>query len=106
MTISYGYTTVAASGFPEQIAPNALGVHRLLIQALPTNSNPVYIGNTPDMNRTTGVGVIAILNAPPATGELPSYEVKIDTAYRGANPQELWLDVETNGEGVVASGVY
>jgi hypothetical protein len=76
--------------------------HSYLIEVLPTNTGKVYIGDRPQMNKTTFEGVLAWL-PPPTTNSAPSYTVTISNAPNGLSVQNRYIDVDVNGDGVIVS---
>ena len=78
-----------------------MGAHAIRIQAWHANLGKVFIGLS-GMNKATGAGVIALLPAPSAA-VLPAYEAVIVNAAAAFNLADIWLDVDTGGEGVVVS---
>lgn len=106
--LSLGKIT-ATAGAPVRITTNqtsasaSLPVHSYLIEALSTNTGKVYIGNS-TLNRTTLAGVYAIL--PPATTSVyPSFSSAVSYAPSIFNAADIWIDVDTSTEGVLASVV-
>ena len=81
-----GQKTVSAAGTAERLHSDLPCNGPLLIKALPANAGDVYIGNVNgDVSSTNGM----LLDA----GD----EVYFSMVH---NLREVWVDVETNGEGV------
>lgn len=77
--------------------------HSYIVQALPTNTKLVYIGNSA-LNRSTGGGIFATLGAPAsATATPPSFSATIAYAPDALNLNDIFIDVDQNGEGVIVS---
>ena len=101
-----GKVTVAVAGTPRSIQSvlTAAGLrfkayHAAHLQALDTNSGKVYIG-TSTMVAATRVGCIHILAAPTG-GVIPSVGMALQGAAAGIDIAEVYLDVDTDGEGVL-----
>ena len=75
--------------------------HAVLVQALRTNGAPVYIG-TADLDRVALTGVYAQLAAP-SGAVIPSFSAALTLAPNAINVADLYLDVDTNGEGVIVT---
>lgn len=96
--------TVAGTKLPIQTVLTAAGLkfgsyHAAHFQALDTNTGKVYIG-TSTMVAATRVGCIHVLAAP-ASGVIPSFGMALQGAAAGIDIAEVFLDVDTNGEGVL-----
>jgi hypothetical protein len=76
----------------------------LLFEQWPGNTGNIYICDRSDANKTTGVGVLAILLKPTTTG-LPSAGCGIPTAPTPFNAADFWIDADVNGEGVLISAI-
>ena len=76
--------------------------HSYMVEVLPTNQGKVYIGDRPEMNRTTFVGVLAWL-PPPTANSAPSYTATISSAPNGLSVAKRYLDVDSNGDGVIVT---
>lgn len=105
---SIGKVTVTTAGTKVRLTANEttpganLGAQTILIQALSGNTGKVYIGLS-TLNKSTGAGVLGVLNVPPTTGDLPLLTLTAPMAPALFNAADLYLDVDTNGEGVMAS---
>ena len=112
MIISYGKVAVASSGTPIQASVNGANqglanyteCNAILIEAWPSNTGKVYIGNTATMNKSTGAGVVGILAAP-STGFIPSFSATVSYAPGGIDVAQFWIDVDNSGEAVIVSAV-
>jgi hypothetical protein len=93
-----GKTTVAAAGTPVQlVVPTALFRAKwLIIQALAGNTNNIYVG-VKGMNKGTLAGVFAILG--PTSQPFPIF-----CEGPSINPEDIWIDADTNGNAVVSGG--
>lgn len=112
MIQSYGKVTVAASGSPVQASSNGANIgdqtytqcNAVLIEAWPTNTGKIYIGNTESMDASTGDGVVGIL-AKPSSGFIPSFSATVSYAPGGIDVAQFWVDAENSGDSVVISAV-
>jgi len=117
--IVVGKLSVAAAGTPQKVtdfqaykdalaavklSPQFLTVQAALFQAWTLNTGKVWIGNA-TMNKTTGVGMAAVLVAPSATS-IPSFGASNHLAPAGIDLSGLFLDVDTNGEGPILTVLY
>ena len=100
-----GSFTVPVAGTPVKItlpADQPKTCHAFSIQALPTNTGKVFVGDRQTMNKTTMVGVLAIIPTP--TANLLGSVTSALAAGANAIPiDNLWLDVDTGAEGVLMS---
>jgi hypothetical protein len=78
-------------------------VHAVTIVALPGNTGAVYIG-VAGMNKTTLAGVLQILPIP-TINALPSFQASIAEAGNGISLDQLYVDADTAGEGVLVSAI-
>ena len=76
--------------------------HSYLVEVLPGNTGKVYIGDSPGMNVALMEHVLVWL-PPPTANTAPSYNVTISSAPNALSVQDRYLDVETDGEGVLVS---
>jgi hypothetical protein len=96
-----GRVTVTTAGTRERLTkgettPGArLAGCKIVVKALTTNTNPVTVGNSAVVH-ATGVGAYVTLSA----GQ--EHKFGNEGAPAGLNAADFWLDVGTNGEGVVA----
>ena len=85
----------------ESDATAHLACHSFMCEALQGNTGRVYIGAS-NMVRATGVGVYAVL-AIPTDNVLPTFTATISFLPNALVMNELYLDVDVNGEGVLVS---
>jgi len=76
----------------------------LLFEQWPGNTGKIYICDRQNAVAATGVGVLAVLAPPTATG-YPSCGVGVPTAPVPFNAVDFWIDAEVDGEGVLVSAV-
>src|SRR5512146_2093733 len=94
---------ITASGTNVRITSNQsdptarVPCHSFLIEVLPTNTGRTYVGSA-TMNRTTLVGVYAVL-AVPTSNLLPTFTAN------HFNLADVYITTDTQGEGVLASYV-
>jgi hypothetical protein len=109
MLVSLGKVDVAAPGTPERLTKNRTDpteefpVHAVLAQVLPGNKGNVYIG-VAGMDRTSLAGVVAILPIP-TVNLLATFSASISYAVAGLQADEIWVDADQSGDGVVAGVV-
>ncbi len=80
-----------------------LACHSLMAEALQTNGGRVYIGSS-TMVRATGVGVYAVIPIP-TNNILPTFTATIAYAPAALLLNQLYLDVDTDTDGVLVSYV-
>ncbi len=103
---SLGRVVVATAGTPVRLTANEadptarVAAHSITVQAWHANVDVVYIGDREAMVRATGVGVLEVLPIPVAGGFI-KFTVTHVNAPVGFNVANLWLDVDTNDEGVL-----
>ena len=100
-----GPFTVPVAGTPVRItlpADQAKTCHAFSIQALPTNTGKVFVGDRATMNKTTFVGILAIIPIP-TVNLLGSFTSALAAGANAIPIDNLWLDVDTGGEGVIMS---
>lgn len=111
---SLGKITVPAAGTPVNVpvpvlpgagpaVPPLSTVHAFVVEVLAGNTGKIYIG-VAGMNKTTLVGVIVVLPVPTAN-LIPTFSVSLTAAANALSLSDLWIDADTNGEGVLISGV-
>jgi hypothetical protein len=109
MNISFGSVVVPSAGTPVRITVNQVDptasvlAHALLIQPLTNNTGRIYIGNNASFIKN-GTGQIAWLPAP-SVNVAPAFSETISYAENAMEANELYIDVDNSGEGVIASGV-
>lgn len=108
-----GKITVTAAGTPERLAKNfpdfdtaaeatansrsgRIAARTLFVQALPTNTDNVFLGGA-ELNKTTGADVVAEL----LPGQVIS--ITLDHGVNGINIFHWFVDANVNGEGIYAS---
>jgi hypothetical protein len=102
---SLGAFTVPVAGVPVRItlpADQIKTVHAFSIQALHTNTGKVFVGDRQAMVKATFVGVLAVIPIPTAN-LIGSFTSAIANGANAIPIDNLWLDVDTNGEGVLMS---
>ncbi len=78
-------------------------VHALVIEALSGNTGKIYIGLV-GMDKSSLKGVLMVLPVPTAN-LIPSFSISLTAAANALSVTDLWFDADTNGEGVIISGV-
>lgn len=105
--VSLGRTLVMVAGTPQRVvAPVSLNpatVHAVVIQVLPSNTGKVYVGVS-GLNKTTLAGVLSVL-AVPTANMLPAFSISITHAANAIPVTDLYIDVDTGGEGVLISAL-
>lgn len=108
-TQELGKVTVSSPGTPVQATVNLsrpterLAVNAYMCQALPSNTGKVYVGNKA-MNKTTLVGVTAIL-AVPTSNTIPSFSVSASPVPIGFDMTFVYIDADNTGDGCIVSAV-
>lgn len=98
--VSLGLITVAAAGTPQQVSEDQILCNSIFVQQNANNSGAIYVGSV-DMDTTTLEGVLAVL---PAPGDaLPAYSAGSPINANGINLQDVYLDVENDGESALVS---
>lgn len=101
MWIPHRAITVPTAGTPVQVSTTRIPAHAILIEALWTNTGRVYIGDS-TLVVGTKTGLLNVL--PPPTGNMfPAVSAGIPAAPNGLDLSQIWIDVQTNGEGVLVS---
>ncbi len=106
---SFGRIVVPLAGTPVQLTSNLTNptqyklVHALLIQPHPLNTGRVYIGIGPNFTKS-GAGQIAWL-AVPGTNVSPAFSETVSYAPNAVETTEIYIDVDNNGDSVIASGI-
>jgi hypothetical protein len=102
---AFGAFTCPVAGVPRKLdlpATQQLKTcHAFSIQALPTNTGKVFVG-TAALNKTTLDGVLAIIPTP-TVNLLGSFTSALATGANAIPIDDLWIDVDTGGEGVIFS---
>ncbi len=81
--------------------PERFMCHAVLFQAWKGNVGNVYVGGI-NMNRSTGVGVAAVL-AVPTVNAIPSFGISLTLAPAGINLSDLYSDADTPNDGCLIS---
>jgi hypothetical protein len=87
---------------PPDLTPPA--VHAVLLQALPGNTGAVYVGSAA-LNKATLAGVYMVL-AIPTTNSVPSFSAVHNLLGQGIQLNDLLIDADVAGGGVLATVVY
>lgn len=105
--VAFGKIVIPTGGVPQQIvvpkAMNPPSCHAVIIETLPSNTGKIYIGLV-GLTRATLVQVLAILPVP-TVNLLPTFSIALTVAGNAINVGDLWLDADTNGEGVLLSAL-
>lgn len=105
---SLGYVN-AVPGTPQRITTNqseptrAISCGSVMIQVRSTNTGLVYVGLS-NMDKTTGVGLLAILGVP-SVNYIPSYSVGNPNAAAGFSAPEFFIDSTSSTNGVLSAYV-
>lgn len=117
--IIVGKLAVTAAGTPQRVtdfqayrdalaavklSSSFLTVQAVLFQAWKFNTGQVYLGAS-TMNKTTGVGMAAVLAAP-SSSSIASFGASNHLAPAGIDLSALYVDVDTNGEGPIMTLLY
>lgn len=101
---SFGKVAVASAGTPVRITTNEsdptarVGMQSITVFALAGNSGTnIYVGRS-NMNKTTLVGVYAII----AKGNQEAFEIPLSPA--GINAADVYIDADTNSDAALISG--
>ena len=94
--VSAGRTLVAVAGTPVQVTATRTPCQSIIVQALTTNTQKVYIGLS-GMNKVTLAGVLAVLT----TGQ--SYSASSPGLQDPLDLAQIFVDVDVNNEGVLTS---
>lgn len=98
-----GYPTAPdGAGAPLGSTAEGLRCQSFQIQALPSNTGKIHIGNAA-MVKATGVGVHAILPTPAdsTSGPFPSQSFSVPFAANALNLDLVYLDADVSGDGVI-----
>ena len=117
MLKSFGLVVVAAGGVPARATANEADpekrapVQAVRFQVHPDNTGKVYVfaggDNFSGDHRSDGLGLVAVLAAPldPDTGPLEAFDWGMPNVAVAMNVNDLWVDVQQNGDGVIVSGL-
>ena len=101
--IAIGKKTVTAAGTPEAVTATAQRLRSIKLQALPTNTGKVWVG-TSALNKSTGAGVLHVIEAPSGSTSIPGVTLGIEKGSSSLQATEIYIDVDTSGEGVHVAG--
>lgn len=87
------------SGFADPAAH--LGVHAIMFQVNPANTDAIYIGFA-GMNKTTLAGVIAVLGVP-TVNFIPTFSVALSIAPNGLALEAYYIDADVAAEGCLVT---
>jgi hypothetical protein len=110
MLRALGKITVTTPGTPVSISSilppdlTSPAVHSVMLQAIPANTGNVYIGSTA-LNKTTLAGVYSIL-AIPTANSVPSFSAVHNLFGQGIQLNDMMIDADNAGGGVIATVVY
>jgi len=118
--IGNGYVNITA-GTPVRVTANRttpaarLVCHTLFIQQLAANTGKIYVMTVSNetaqaqFNKTTGVGVVAIIPAPTLVAGvgtiLPWVAITIPFAPGGLDASNFFLDADVNGDDALVSAI-
>jgi hypothetical protein len=112
---SLGKVTVAAAGTPVIATTNEtdptkrFACQTVFFQQLESNTGKLYICDRATANKTTLVGVLAVIPAPTVTGQvatvLPWAQVSVPSAPAALNAAEFWIDADVSSESALVSAV-
>lgn len=97
----------AVPGTPTRITNNQasptthLAVGSVMIQTLSSSTGKIFIGLS-NMDKTTGVGVLAVLPIP-TSNSIPSFSAGNPSAQAGINVNDLFIDGDSTSDGVISS---
>lgn len=97
---SIGKVTVSTAGTPVQVTSTITDCQAISIQALAANTGKIYVG-LKNMNKTTLVGVVAVL-AVPTTNIIPSFNA-YQPQIAGLNADAFYVDADVSSEGVLVA---
>lgn len=100
MANSWGRIPVPVPGTPVQVSSKHVKCHAILIEAFPSNTGKIYIG---DNTLTKGVsGEFAVL-AIPTLNTIPVYSETVTSAENAVDLFNYWIDADNPGDGVIIS---
>lgn len=77
-------------------------IHGIMLQALPTNTGNIYVGNVSGMDKSTYAYVRGVL-AIPTINFIPTFSAALTIAPNGLSMMEFWIDVDVADDGVIVS---
>ena len=107
---SIGYIQVAAAGTPTAVSATRVACQTVFFQQAPTNTGLLYVCDRANANKTTGVGILAIipaptLNAGSVASALPYAAVTIPSAIGALSIDQFWVDADVSGNSCLVSYV-
>lgn len=99
---------VANAGIPVRLTANEpdptkdVICNSYMVEVLPTNKGKVYILDRQGGSGATMTDVLAWLPVPTINSS-PSFTATLSSAANALSVQNRWLDVELDGEGIIAS---
>ena len=109
MLQSFGMLTVVTPGTlvrftANQVDPTArVECHSFMVEAKFNNGGKIYIG-TASFNKTSGVGLLAVL-AIPTANMIPTFSATISFMPNGLNLADYFIDSDSGGDGALLSAV-
>ena len=107
---SQGIVTVSVAGTPvratnnQSSPPSRFAAHSIFFQQVASNTGKIYICDSATANKSTGVGVLAVLAAP-TSSFIPSASGTVTYAPNAFNLAEYWIDADVGGEGCLVSSI-
>lgn len=105
--VSLGRTLVVVAGTPVAVqVPSTVNpptCHAFVVEALSGNTGKVYIGLV-GLNKSTLVGCLVVLPVPTAN-LIPTFSVSVTAASNAVALDQLYIDADNSGEGVLISAV-
>lgn len=113
---SLGKVTVAAAGTPviattnETTPTDRYSCQTLFIQQMQANTGKLWICDRATANKTTGVGILAVIPAPSLNASsvattLPYASVTIPNAPGAMQANKIWIDADNTGESAIVSAL-
>lgn len=86
-----------------------IATHGIMFEVWPTNTGLIYIGLS-NMDKTTGVGVLAILGLPSfdSNGKvvfLPTFSMALTINPNGLNAADFFIDADVSGDAVLVTAL-
>jgi hypothetical protein len=106
MLTSLGKVTVSTPGTLVRATANVSSptakylAHSIMIEAWPANVGKIYICDSASANRSTGVGVVAILGVP-TSSSIPTFTNTMTGAIAAINLEQLWIDADIGDDAVL-----
>ena len=86
---------------PDAVRPPT--VHAVLIEALPGNTGKIYVGLA-GLAKATLANCLVVLPIPTAN-VIPTFSITVTEAANAIALQDLWIDADNAGEGVLISAI-